>query len=86
MEQIESRFDELSQQMADPDVIGDQRRYAEVGRAYRMLEPAHRLALEWRRATDDAAGARELIAEDGEDAELRDLLRGSEERLGELEE
>jgi peptide chain release factor 1 len=86
VEQIESRFDELSQQMGDPDVIGDQRRYAEVGRAYRALEPAHALAVEWRRATDDAEGARELIAEDGDDPELRELLRSSEERLGELEE
>ena len=37
VEQIESRFAELSQQMGDPEVIGDQRRYAEVGRAYRAL-------------------------------------------------
>jgi len=86
VEQIESRFDELSQQMSDPEVIGDQRRYAEVGRAYRALEHAHQLAQEWRRATDDAAGARELIAEDGDDPELRELLRGSEQRLGQLEE
>jgi peptide chain release factor 1 len=86
VEQIESRFDELSQQMSDPEVIGDQRRYAEVGRAYSALESAHRLAQEWRRATSDAAGARDLLAEDGDDPELRDLLRTSEERLGELEE
>jgi peptide chain release factor 1 len=86
VEQIESRFGELSQQMGDPDVIGDQRRYAEVGRAYRALEPAHGLAVEWRRATDDAAGARELLAEDGDDPELREMLRSSEERMGELEE
>jgi peptide chain release factor 1 len=86
VEQIESRFAELSQQMGDPEVIGDQRRYAEVGRAYRALEPAHGLAEEWRRATSDAAGARDLLAEDGDDPELRDLLRASEERLGELEE
>ena len=86
VEQIEGRFAELSEQMADPGVIGDQRRYAEVGRAYRALQPAHGLAQEWRRATDDAAGARELLAEDGDDPELRELLRTSEERLGELEE
>jgi peptide chain release factor 1 len=86
VEQIESRFDELSQQMADPEVMGDQRRYAEVGRAYRTLEPAQRLAQEWRRTTDDSAGARELLAEDGDDAEVRELLRASEERLGQLEE
>ncbi len=86
MEQIEGRFAELSGQMADPDVISDQRRYAEVGRAYRALEPANALAQEWRRATDDAAGARELLAEDGDDPELREMLSGSEERLAELEE
>ena len=48
VEQIESRFAELSEQMADPEVIADRERYAEVGREYRALEPAHELAREWR--------------------------------------
>ena len=86
VEQIESRFAELSGQMSDPEVIGDQRRYAEVGRSYSQLEPAHELAVEWRRVTDDAAGARELLAEDGDDPEVREMLRASEDRLAELEE
>src|SRR5256714_7254756 len=86
VEQIESRFAELSEQMSDPDVIGDRQRYAEVGRAYRALEPAHRLALEYRRLVDDAAGARELLDEDGGYPELRELLRSSEARLADLEE
>jgi peptide chain release factor 1 len=86
VEQIESRFTELSEQMSDPEVIGDRQRYAEVGRAYRQLEPAHQLAQEYRRTVDDAAGARELLSEDGDDPELRELLRTSEERLAELEE
>jgi peptide chain release factor 1 len=86
VEQIESRFSELSAQMADPAVIADRARYAEVGRAYRQLEPAHELALEYRRTCDDAAGARELLSEDGGDPELRELLSTSEARLGELEE
>jgi peptide chain release factor 1 len=86
VQQIESRFAELSRQMSDPEVISDRERYAEVGRAYRQLEPAHALAVEWRHATDDAAGARELLSEDGDDPELRDLLGTSERRLAELEE
>jgi peptide chain release factor 1 len=86
VDQIESRFAELSEQMSDPDVISDRERYAEVGRAYRALEPAHALAQEYRRAADDAAGARELLSEDGDDPELRELLTSSEERLAELEE
>jgi peptide chain release factor 1 len=84
--QIETRFRELSEQMSDPAVIGDRERYAQVGRAYRQLEPAHELAREYRQAADDAAGARELLAEDGDDPELRELLETSEARLRELDE
>ena len=84
--QIEQRFAGLSRDIVDPAVIGDRQRYADVGRAYRQLEGAAKLAEEWRRATDDAAGARELLAEDGDDPELREMLAAAEQRLGELEE
>jgi peptide chain release factor 1 len=84
VEQIEARWADLERQMGNPEVIGDRQRYAEVGRAYRELQPAARLAEEWRHATDDAAGARELLAEDGDDSELREMLSSSEERLEEL--
>jgi peptide chain release factor 1 len=86
IEQIETRFAELGEQMTDPEVIGDRVRYAEVGRAYRQLQPAARLAEDWRLAHDDAAGAEELLSEDGEDHELRELLGSSRERIERLEE
>jgi peptide chain release factor 1 len=86
VEQIETRFAELGGQLTDPAVIGDRARYAEAGRAYSQLEPAAKLAGEWRRAQDDAAGAEELLSEDGEDAELRELLTGARERGEQLEE
>jgi peptide chain release factor 1 len=87
VEQVESRFAELSRAMSDPEVIGDRQRYAEVGREYHALEPAHELAVEWRRARDDAAGAQELLDEDGgDDPEARELLAGARRRLDELAE
>ena len=86
VEQIESRFAELAQQMTEPEVIADRQRYASIGREYRALEPAHELAHEWLHARDDVAGAQELLAEDGEDSELRELLTTSRERIAELEE
>jgi peptide chain release factor 1 len=86
IEQIEARFAELGEQMTDPNVIGDRHRYAEVGRAYRQLEPAARLAEQWRRAHDDAAGAQELLAEGADDPELRELLASARERVEHLEE
>ena len=82
VEQIETRFAELERQMSDPEVIGDRERYAEVGREYRELQPARELAARWRTLTDDLEGARELLAEDGDDSELRKVV---EEAPGELE-
>src|SRR5436190_3299440 len=86
VEQIESRFGELSKQMTDPEVIGDRNRYAEVGREYRRIEPAAKLAEDWRRAKGDADGARELIAEGADDADVRELLTAAEADLERIEE
>jgi peptide chain release factor 1 len=85
VKQIESRFAELSRAMTDPAVIGDRERYAATGREYAVLEPAHELATEWLRARDDAAGAQDLLAEDGDDVETREFLVASRERMAELE-
>ncbi len=84
--QIETRFAELGEQMTDAEVISNRERYAEAGRAYSQLEPAAKLAAEWRRAQDDAAGAEELLSEDGEDPEVRAELTVARERIGQLEE
>jgi peptide chain release factor 1 len=86
VEQIEARHAEVQAQMADPEVISDRQRYAEAGRLYNQLSSAAKLAEEWRRAQDDAAGAQELIAEGGDDPELRDMLDASQARIAELEE
>jgi peptide chain release factor 1 len=84
--QIEARFAELGEQMTDAEVISDRERYAEVGRAYSQLEPVAELAVKWRRARDDAGGAEELLAEEGEDSELREELSGAQARIEQIEE
>jgi peptide chain release factor 1 len=86
VKQIETRFAELGRQMTDPEVISDRQRYAEVGRAYSQLEAAAKLAAEWRLAQDDAAGAEELLAEMGEESEMREELTEARRRIEELEE
>jgi peptide chain release factor 1 len=86
VEQIERRYGELEAQMSDPAVIADRERYAEVGREYRQLEGAHQLASEYRTLTDDLEGARELLAEDGDDPDLRAVVDDAPGRLEELAE
>jgi peptide chain release factor 1 len=84
--QILSRFAELEAELSDPHIIGDRERFATASRAYRELEPAAKLAHQYRRAVNDAEGAREMLSEDGEDPELREMLDTARERMASLEE
>ena len=85
VDQIEARFAEAERAMSDPEVIGDRERYAAAGRTYSQLEPAARLAEEWRMAKSNIDGAQELLAE-GEDPEMRDELNRARARMEELDE
>ena len=73
VEQIECRFSELERQMSDPEVIGDRRATRRRGASTGSWGP-RTLAAECRRLRDDLDGAREMLAEDGDDAELRGLV------------
>ena len=76
-QQIVTRFRALERRALGSGGDRRPRRFTAASRAYRDLEPAAKLAVEYQRAADDAAGARELLAEDGDDPELRELLESS---------
>src|SRR4029453_15936374 len=61
IQQIEQRYQELTEQLADPETIADRARYTSLARSHSELEQAHKLAEEYRRAESDAAGAEELL-------------------------
>jgi len=84
VEQIEARFQDAQAQMSDPEVIGDRQRYAEAGRLFNQLSTAAKLAEEWRHAKSDAEGAEEMLAEGGEDPELRAEMESARARMEEL--
>ena len=85
-DQIVSRFEELERDMSDPDVIGDRERYAEVGREYQQIAAANELVLRWRNIKDDLEGAREMLAEDGDDDELKKIASDAPALIAGLEE
>jgi peptide chain release factor 1 len=84
VEQIEARFQDAQAQMSDPEVIGDRQRYAEAGRLFNQLSTAAKLAEDWRHAKSDAEGAEEMLAESGDDPELRAEMETARERMEEL--
>jgi peptide chain release factor 1 len=79
IDELERRYAELQKRASDPSVYNDRREAAEVFRALKDLEPAFKLAQEWRGVTADLEAARG-------DGDLRELVPELEERLGTLEE
>jgi peptide chain release factor 1 len=84
VDQIEMRFAEAQREMSDPEIFGDRKRAAAAGRNFRQLEHAAKLAEAWRRAIDDEAGARELLAEE-EDPEAREMLAAARAEIERVE-
>jgi len=82
LEAIEKTYEDLTQQMTDPDVISDQARYTKVTKQHRDLEPIVAKFRELRKLDNDIQGSRELMRE-AEDEEMRELAAAE---LPELEE
>ena len=82
LEAIERTYEELTQQMTDPAVIGDQARYTKVAKQSREIEPVVEKFRELRKLDRDIAGAKELMR-DAEDEEMREIAAAE---LPELEE
>ncbi len=86
--ELEREYNEIEGSLADPAMIADQRRYAELNRRYRDLGELVARLRELAQATDDLVAAREMLTEaEGTD---RDLLReeadGAERSIERLDE
>ncbi len=84
LEAIEKTYEELTNQMMDPAVIGDQTRYTKVARQHRELESIVEKFRELKKITRDIDGSRELIRE-SDDAEMRELAAAELPELEELQ-
>ncbi len=86
--EIEQHFDELSEQLQDPDVVSNQENYTRLMKEYKRLTPIVETFRSLIKAQSDEADARELI--DGGDKELKELaeeeLKAAKEAIEELSE
>ena len=80
LDHLEKRFEELTNQMADPAVIGDADQYRKVTKAQSELSEVVAKYREWKKTADALAQARAMLEE--KDAELRAM---AEEEVAALE-
>src|ERR687885_2654041 len=73
LEQIEARYEELTQELSSPELLSDQAAYAKAAKQHRSLGEMVAKYREWKTLKHELAGAREML--DGDDEELRELAR-----------
>jgi peptide chain release factor 1 len=80
LEQIEARFQDLGNQMADPEVLSDHEKYQKIAKQHRELEAVVEKFREYRQLRTGIADARAMLTES--DAEMRAM---AQEELTQLE-
>ena len=79
LDQIEVRFEELSRQLADPDITSDGDRYRKVAKQHSDLSEMVALYREWKRAEGDIQQARGMLADP--DPDLKQMAADEIARL-----
>ena len=89
LEQIEARYEALTEELSQPEVYSDPANYAKLNKQHRSLGEIVTKYREWKQIKSDLSGAKELFDLE-DDEEMRELARAEvatlEERLGKVEE
>ena len=80
LDEVASRWRQLQEEQASPEVLTDPRRLMEVSKKLSEIEPVVLAYQEYRRLRDEHVGARELLAQE-HDPELRVMAEEEIERL-----
>jgi peptide chain release factor 1 len=79
LSELEARHEEIGRLLASPEVARDPARLRSLGREHARLEPVVAALREWRRVTDELAGARGMSHDP--DEEVREMAREEVVRL-----
>src|ERR687885_1718998 len=89
LEQIEARYEGLTEELSKPEVYSDPANYAKLNKQHRSLGEVVAKYREWKQLKSDLSGAKELFDLEG-DEEMRELARAEmttlEGRLEKVEE
>ena len=80
LEAIRFRYEEIGQQITEPDVMADMKRYVKLNKEYRDLEPLIEVFSEYRNVLSNMDEARQMLQNEKDD-ELREMARGELDAL-----
>ena len=86
---IKNRYEEIAEQMSDPDVISDMKKFVQLNKDYKELEPIVEAYIEYKDVVENIASSKDIISNES-DEEFRDMakeeLSGLEQRKEEMDE
>lgn len=85
---LQDKFLTLQNQLSDPDVMSDMKKYVKLNKDYKELEPIIKAGLDYKRMLDELSSAKDIIANE-KDEDLRmmakDVISDIEPQLPEME-
>jgi len=81
LEVIKNRWEELTEQMSDPEVIADMKRFVKINKDYKELEPIVEAYKEYKLLVENIEGAKDVLKNE-KDADFREMAK---DELDELE-
>ena len=79
---LQGKFENLSQQISDPAVMGDMKRYVQLNKEYKELEPIIEAGKKYEQMVNNLTDAKDILQNE-KDEELRDMAK---EEIATLEE
>ena len=78
---LQDKYRSLQEQLSDPAVISDMKRYVQLNKEYKELEPIIKAGAEYKKMLEDLESAKDIIANE-KDEELREMAK---EEIAEIE-
>ena len=78
---LQDKFQSLQAQLSSPEVMSDMKKYVQLNKDYKQLEPIIKAGLEYKKTLDNLASAKDILVNEKDD-DLREMAR---EEIAELE-
>jgi len=82
LDQLEAKYDELTQQLSSPDVLSDSSRYQKLAKTHAELSDVVAKYREWKEIEKNLTGAKQLLVET-DDPEMKQMAHDEERALEE---
>ncbi len=71
---LQERYGKLQEQLADPEVMSDMKKFVQLNKDYKELEPIIKAGLEYKKMVEELASAKDILINEKDD-ELKEMAR-----------